>query len=289
MADEVNWDDVRFFLAVLRGGSLRVAAEQLGVTQATVSRRLANLEASLQTELFERLPTGLHPTTAGEALGTHASTMAEEVLAMQRRAEHVGGALRVSAPEGLVTTWLMPHFRAFAEAHPETTLELGASAHLANLHEREAEVVIRLMNKPNEALVGRRVLRLAYAVYAAKDRITDDWIGWEDRSGEAEWIAGPFADRPVRHRVSSALGALHAARAGLGIARLACHLGDPDPSLERLSGAHFERWIWLLTHPGLRRNPRVRRFSEFMAERMVGERAHIESDATEWRTQGPSS
>src|SRR5437879_13185297 len=62
----IDWDDVRYFLAVARGGSVRAAAHRLGVNHATVLRRIAQLEQRLGTQIFEKLPTGYRLTPTGE-------------------------------------------------------------------------------------------------------------------------------------------------------------------------------------------------------------------------------
>src|ERR1700760_1895652 len=62
----IDWDDVRFFLAVARGGSVRAAAERLEVNHSTVLRRIAQLEQRLGAQMFEKLPTGYRLTEAGE-------------------------------------------------------------------------------------------------------------------------------------------------------------------------------------------------------------------------------
>ncbi|MEY9419671.1 DNA-binding transcriptional MocR family regulator [Bradyrhizobium japonicum] len=62
----IDWDDVRYFLAVARGGSVRAAAERLGVNHATVLRRIAQLEERLGVQMFEKLPSGYRLTGAGE-------------------------------------------------------------------------------------------------------------------------------------------------------------------------------------------------------------------------------
>jgi DNA-binding transcriptional LysR family regulator len=60
----IDWDDVRYFLAVARGGSVRAAAEGLGVNHSTVLRRIAELEARLGAHMFQKLPSGYRLTDA---------------------------------------------------------------------------------------------------------------------------------------------------------------------------------------------------------------------------------
>ena len=71
----IDWDDIRYFLAVARGGSVRAAAERLGVNHSTVLRRIAQLEEHLGAHMFEKLPSGYRLTSAGEEVLEFANQM----------------------------------------------------------------------------------------------------------------------------------------------------------------------------------------------------------------------
>ena len=71
----IDWDDVRYFLAVARGGSVRAAAAHLGVNHSTVLRRIAQLEERLGAHMFEKLPSGYRLTAAGEEVRELANQM----------------------------------------------------------------------------------------------------------------------------------------------------------------------------------------------------------------------
>ena len=290
MIRDFSWDDIRFFLAVCRGGSLPRAAEQLGVSEGTVSRRIAGMEKRLAARLFDRHSTGHALTDLGREVEAVAARIDSEVHAFCRIVEgqdqNLAGSLVVTVSPALLTEWLLPLIEEFTKANPQISLELRETDNFENLHQRSADVAIRVTNEPPPGLVGRKVMRLSFATYATRAVAEDPgarWIGWVDRTGEADWLEGPFADRHVGHRVSGAISSFEAAKHGLGIARLECHMADREPSLVRIDKAYFERWIWLLTHEGLRRNARVRAFQDFMYERMLADKERIESDATEFR------
>ena len=84
MHASMDWNNLRFLLAVVREGSLRAAARRLGVDQSTLSRRIASLERNLGTRLFDRLPSGLAPTPAGARIMDAAKRIEEEVSAVSR-------------------------------------------------------------------------------------------------------------------------------------------------------------------------------------------------------------
>src|SRR2546423_15699265 len=98
----LQWDDVRVFLAVRRGGSLSAAARSLKINQTTVGRRLRALETAAGARLFDRLPDGFHPTPAGESLTRRAERVEEEMngasLELGGREARLEGTVRLTAP-----------------------------------------------------------------------------------------------------------------------------------------------------------------------------------------------
>ena len=289
--EDLDWDGVRVFLAVARAGSLSEAAKELDITQSTVARRLAALEARLGAKLFVRTSRGHAIGELGEAVLREAEAMETRAKAFRRLAdgfnESLSGPLVVSVPESFVGPWLLRHFDEFQVEHPSIALELAVSDKIVDLDARAADVVVRAVNRPAPGLVGRRIARLACSEYVAANRGDDalPWVGWSDRRDEREWIAGPYGGAPVRHRTNSALLSLELVRAGWGIGRLLCFAADGDPTLERLppGHAHFERWLWVLTHADLKAVPKVRTLTSFLFERLSADRARLESDAREWR------
>src|SRR5262249_24075783 len=145
----MDWDDVRYFLAVARGGSVRAAAEGLGVNHSTVLRRIAQLEERLGARMFERLPSGYRLTAAGEEVLEFADQMEASSQRLETRVfgrdQSVRGLLRVTLAPPLATRLLMPDFADFARLHPDIEMEISPSGELANLTNREADVAIRVV------------------------------------------------------------------------------------------------------------------------------------------------
>ena len=145
----IDWDDVRYFLAVARGGSVRAAAEHLGVNHSTVLRRIAQLEERLGAQMFEKLPSGYRLTAAGEEVLEFADQMDASSHQLQTRVfgrdQGVRGLLRVTLAPTLATHLLMPDFADFARLHPDIEMEILSSGELANLTNREADVAIRVV------------------------------------------------------------------------------------------------------------------------------------------------
>ena len=168
----MNWDDIRYFLAVSRTGSIRGAASKLDVNHSTVSRRIGQLEEQLGVRLFEKLPTGYVITPAGEEIFDLAERMEEQANTLERqiygRDTSLTGKLRVTLPQALATHLIMPDLVSFARANPGIELEIVTSYETLNLTRRQADVAIRLVyenQSPPEHLHGRRIASVYRAIY----------------------------------------------------------------------------------------------------------------------------
>src|SRR5688572_12682917 len=142
-----TWDDVRFFLAIHRAGSLSAAAGPLQVTQPTCGRRLAALEASLGLRLFDRTPEGL-------ALTEHGATLLDAAIAMEQGAHDLAlraavrdrgldGTVRIGTNELFASTSLVAALTRLRETCPRVRIELALSNDEADLLRREADIAIR--------------------------------------------------------------------------------------------------------------------------------------------------
>jgi len=292
----IDWDDLRVFLAVHRAGTLRGAARALGVNHATVTRRLAGLEDSLHTRLFDRRPEGLVASQTGEDLLGAAERVESELLAVQRRVggrdDSPRGLVRLSVPPAMLRSFLAAELVGFAKAHPGIELEVDASHSYSDLARREADVAIRMADEVTDDLVGRRVIRYRKGIYAAPayletardglDPGRHAWIGWGEGLPSPSWTRDtPFPDLPVRHRLFSNLLQLEACKEGLGLALLPCFLGEAEPAVVRVPGTGTldGKSIWLLYHRDLRRTARVRTLIDHLAPAIRRHRRIIEGAA----------
>ncbi len=275
-----HWDDIALVMEIVRQGGMSPAARALKMSHSTLSRRVAALEAQSGVRLFDRLGSGLAPTRAGREMAAAGERMEAQVMAMNLslagRDRTLRGALKITAPSLLINAYLAPILRDFHNAHPEIELHINASHEALNLHRREADVAIRATNDPPENLFGRRIARQQRAVYAARAHVEGAgktrlekgrgpaWLGFDWwRDAEVKNLHGGHVVARFDNMVAL-LGALHA---GMGIARLPCHLGDSDARLVRLKEYPLEPYfdLWILTHPALRQVVRVRTFMSFVA------------------------
>jgi DNA-binding transcriptional LysR family regulator len=289
-----NWDDLRIFLALARGGTLTTAAKALGVSHPTVSRRVRALEKQIGERLFDRLPDRFVPTDAGEELLADTDAMEKAAQSIHRRSaglsDTVSGTVRLSAEEA--TAALIARYSAgLRRKLSQIEFEVVSSHTLANLSRREADLLIREQVPELSGIVARKLGRLAYAVYAARDfpvkRSTPaalaalPWVGFDDdhlRMQGQSWLLAFRGGRRPEIRGNNWLVLHDAARTGAGLAVLPCHLGDPDPMLRRIGGVIPDVFAdqWLLVHRDLRALPRVRAVMDAVIDLFQRERPLLE-------------
>lgn len=283
----IDWDDVRYFLAVARGGSVRAAAERLGMNHSTVLRRVAQLEERLGVHMFEKLPSGYRLTAAGEEVLEFADQMEASSHQLETRVlgrdQSVRGRLRVTLAPTLSAHLLMPDLAQFARLYPDIEMEILTSGELVNLTNREADVAIRVVYDRKTLplnLHGLKGPELFGGVYTTRDRLAawrtgaPDLMRWIVISahGIPDWAsAGEFRSMGVPFRTTDAESQIVAVRQGLGITTLPCFVGDADPLLIRVPGTdlHMYGTLWLLTQGETHKTKRVRLFTEFLSRRLA--------------------
>lgn len=289
----LGWDDVRHFLEVVRSGSATQAAVRLGVNHTTVYRRISALENQLGKDLFERSNNGWVITPVGERIVAFAESMAEDANNIERQiladSHELSGLLRVTAADHCADRLVLPAVRKFVQRYPEVNLEMVATADELNLAAREADVALRGTDQPPPNLVGKRITQIAFAIYGTqtlKEQVASGpdaadipcvtWVG--DGHTRPPWIEKSFPNSQRIYRTTSIPVMLGMAREGIGIARLPCVLGDPDPKLHRIPARHVEPGpaLWVLSHVDLRTTARVRIFRDFLVEELEKQKDLIE-------------
>ncbi|WP_407522396.1 LysR family transcriptional regulator [Methylobacterium oryzisoli] len=283
----IAWDDLHYVLAVADHGGLAAAARALGVNHTTVLRRVNAFEAAQGLRLFERLPTGYALTAGGEEMLAAARRISGVVTDLERRLAgrdlRLDGTVRVATTDTLAASVLPRHLADFRARHPGIVVELVVGNRVADLTRRDADAAVRPMTAPPEALVGRRVCGIAFAVYAAPGAEAGPWLVPDEAlagSTAGRWARTHVPPDEVAARADSLLTLRDLAAAGLGRAMLPCYLGDAagPVGLVRLGAVlpDAATELWLLTHEDLRRTARVRAFLAHMAEALAGEREALE-------------
>ena len=278
----LDWDDLRVALAIAESGTISGAAILLHISHPTLSRRLQRMERRLGTRLFERIPSGLRPTTAGVEVRELALRLRDEIAALERqicgRDEGNVGAVRLTAPDA-VSEYLLPSvLRALCSTYPDLQIELLVSNEVLPLAQRTADIALRVTSKPAETLRGRQVGAVAMAVFASRQLLPRNgqawpsapWIGFDTSlacSGPGVWLAQNVPDSAVRFRANTLLGAAQAVKSGLGFGVLPCFVGQSLAGVDRVGEPIRElaQPLWLLMHADVARIPRVRAASAALA------------------------
>jgi DNA-binding transcriptional LysR family regulator len=288
----LDWEDVRFFAALTRHGSLSATARALSVNHATVARRIAALEQTLGARLFKRRPTGYDLTAAGRRALQAADVMESAASALSRLPpeQALTGLVRITATPSLAETFLIPRLARLQQQHPELDLEIVAERRPLSLQRYQSDIALRLGRPEGGELIGRRVARVAYRFYATpawrnllKQGGRPCFIGFDEAGSqfpEALWLARSFSDLRLALRCNNQSGQVVAARAGCGIALLPRFLAAGDPALVELTLPHAPpmRELWLLSRRDRQRTPRIRVVVDFLLDLILREKALFEGE-----------
>lgn len=292
----MNWDDLKIFLALSRKGSARGAAQELGVSNSTVTRRLDDMEHKLRAHLFDRTPDGYRLSAAGEQILPTAEHVEELVLAAERRItggdQELEGSIRLTMPPVGRMGFLVQRLARFAEQYPGIDLELMSSFDALDLSRREADIAIRVMPakvSPPEYLIGRHLATLTASTYVHRDLLNphrpDDvshlnWIGKATLGQKEEWLERTdFPNQPIRHSIVDVSLVTEALRAHMGMAFMPCFAAYGDPDIVRVPGATIvhQSDMWVLTHKDLRLSARLRVLREIIAEEFETVRGQLDT------------
>ncbi len=294
-----SWDLYRSFLAVIREGSLSAAARALGLTQPTLARHVAALEEAVGGSLFVRSPRGLDPTDAALALKPQAEALDAAAASLWRSASgwgaEVRGSVRVTASEVVGARILPAILAGLRERHPALEVELVLSNGIDNLLQRDADVAVRMVEPDQQALLVRRVGRIALGLHAHR-RYLDrhgmprspeeldghSLIGFDRETPDIRALMQRAPDLSLPRfalRTDSHLAQLSAIEAGFGIGICQVPLARRNPDLVRLLADRFElpMGVWVAMHEDLRSTPRCRAVFDGLA---AGLRDHVSADHT---------
>ena len=286
----MNWDDVRFFLALDRSRTFKGAAELLRVHGSTVSRRLEQLEDEVGAALFDRGPDGPLPTPAADRIRSKATEAESCLMAIERDLHgweaEVEGAVRVALLETLATHLVAPRIPELRRRHPRLTLVLVPGSKVLDLSRREADIALRLARPTSGDLVVREAGRTQLAVLGHRDRVVGlpspagpaelPWCAWEESvapSPDVVWVNRHVPPEMVVFRSTHMDVLLRAVAAGAGVGLLPRELMEAYPTLVEVPVTvplPPSIPMWLVCHRALRRVPRIAAVWDFLLEATAG-------------------
>lgn len=290
---ELNWDDVRIFLAVARAGQILGAARRLELNHATVSRRIAALETALGARLFRRLTTGSEPTPAGERFLEIAERVEAEMIAARAEvagdSEEVSGTVRIGAPDGFGVAFLAPRLGALAAAHPQLKIQLVPVPLSFSLSRREADIAITVERPAAGRLVAHKLVDYSLGLFASRSYADRHGLPADAAELGRHRLIGYVPDLVVSpsldyaeefspdwdaaFSISSALGQVEAVRSGAGIGILHSFIARSIPELVPVGALRpIRRAYWLVYHESVRQLGRVRLVAGYITRAVEEER-----------------
>jgi DNA-binding transcriptional LysR family regulator len=285
---EPDWSHFRAFLAVLRDGTLSGAARELGLTQPTLGRQIAELERRLGTALFVRSQRGLVPTDAARDIAPHAQAMAAAAGSMLRAASggasDAAGVVRITASEIVGAEVLPPLLAEFRRAHPGVTIELVLSNRVEDLLRGEADIAVRMVRPSQQALVARQIGEVRLGLYAHRLYLKHApapksvvallrdhaLIGFDQGTPFLRQLLEgmPITRNHFALRTDSDLAYLAAVRAGFGIGFIQQGIARRDPKLVAIlpDEISLPLEMWLVLHEDLRASRRLRLMMDHLAK-----------------------
>ena len=305
----MNWNDIRYLLAVSRHGVLTGASRELKVSQSTVARRIETLETALRTRLFERHTNGYELTEGGRGMVDRAipieSQMVELLDDFKGRDTEVSGVVRISTIETLAVPILIPRLAAFRQTYPGLSLGIAIQASFARLPQREADIGLRLCRPEQGLFIVKRLGTISFGLYGSPDYLArhpvvdgsspvngHQLIAWAD---PLSYIALPrlmkswTTESGTALNVDSMQAQVLAIRSGFGLGILPCIMAGKDKELVRVNSRqfHHEETIWLVVHSDIHRARRIRIVSDFL-EATINEQQPALSGAEETRPELPA-
>ncbi len=293
-----NWDDMRVFLAIAREESLSAAGRVLKIDPATVGRRIARLEASLDAVLFTKSQQGYVLTAAGERLMDH-GLQAEEAMrsaagAVTGSTKSLSGQIRIGAPDGSAN-YLLPQVCArISDTNPDLDIQILALPRVINLSRREADMAVTVSAPTAGRLLVQKISDYRLHLVAAQDyldrntpiRSIDDlkehrMIGYIpdmifDR--ELDYLSDIGIDR-VALASNSVSVQLRQVSLGTGVCVAHDFTLPFHPQLRKIlpDQVSLTRSFYLVRHQGDQRNERLNRFAEALTLGMREEVARLEA------------
>ncbi|MFL6745474.1 MAG: LysR family transcriptional regulator [Sphingomicrobium sp.] len=300
----LDWNDLKYFLAVARDGSTHAAARSLRTSQTTVARRIAAMERALGIHLFEKRQAGYALTPEGQNLLGRAEQVETALRgfsdAASAHSRSVSGTVKITTEEIYATTILAPLLRELHELHPDIVIELDTSQAVRDLGAGEADISLRSTKADTQlpaGLVGRQLCIDDWALYCSRDYAArigvprtraelknhsfigggggNLWIHYQN------WLQSLGLEQQVAMHHATSGGLLSGVRSGFGIAVLPCIVADSDPDLVQCLPPRGEhgRILWLFTHERVRHTPRVRTVIDFLYERLSRHIRRLEGKA----------
>lgn len=281
-----NWDDFRFFLALCRNNTLKLAARDLKTDQATVGRRIYSLEEKLKTKLFEKRSEGFFLTVFGERIRAGIEDIEGSFQAIDRKItgkdEKMEGIIKVAMPGALANHLVLPNMKRFTDEFPSVEVQFLTGAEVLNLVKREADIAFRLVRPSQRDLIVKRVGEVRLSLYGSKpllkkyrhlEKLEDlqdlPFVGLFDRATSQtersllNQIQPVFKNQVLTSAAWSSVYSALSSHIGIGI--LPDFVARRNSELEKIPFTPSEKTtLWHVIHPEVQKNKRFAIFAEYL-------------------------
>lgn len=269
----MDWENIRFFVALVETGRTAAAARELGVERTTVTRRIQALESETGLALFDRRGRQLALTAAGRDFADATRPMMEAAHLAARCAAgmHLGmsGRVKISAPPALAKALLIAPLLSLGKEHPKLEIQLAGEIAFASLLRGEADIAVRLTRPQTGDLAVSKLGSVAFRLYAHRAYIAntpeEEWryIGQGDvRDAMPQQVAlNRIAGGKFACYVDDVDLQMAAVMARGGIAVLPDFLTVDKNELTLVGSGEplLVREVWSVTHNSQRHQERIRR------------------------------
>lgn len=275
----MNWDDIKFFLAVAKYKTLRKAAKELDVDQATVGRRINSLEKNLGSKLFVRKPTEFSLSDFGSTLLSDVEIIEKKITDIKRKSilgdNDLSGTVSIATTDTIAYNYIIPAIYSIIKKHPRIKIKLSTSVSFSDISSLKSDIAIRGSRPTSSELITKRLATIRMAFYASNDltlnssinsiddiKATKQLIMFNRELVPRHWntlFTHDVEDSDVALECDSQLMIIEAVKNSVGVGLISKFIAEKDNSLVNILPQYEDSVdIWLVMHPDIKKSSRVR-------------------------------
>lgn len=277
----VDWEGLRIFAVFVDAGSFSAAARQLGLTHATVSRRVQALELQFGGALYVRRGEEVELSPLGQTVLETAREMQAQSDRLERSLsgldDRIRGVVRIATTEALGALFLAPRLGLLFEKWPGLSIEFSTNHQAVSLAKRDADLAIRFARPQAGDLIAKRLGNIAYFLAGTPEWVAQlnggerpgAFVAYDDtvpEIPETVWTDRHVPQESVRFRSNSLIAQWMAARAGVGLALLPQYLVAEGGLHAAGDAPALQRELWMVFHRDVRNVARLRAVMSWLEE-----------------------
>lgn len=292
--EELDWDDLKIFLAVVRSGNLSQAAKSIHVDHSTISRRISRLELCLGGALFERRKDGLQITPLADRILPQVEAMECGVVSLRENltgssnAEPVG-AVRLAMMEGIGSLFIARKLIKLSNLYPDLRIELVTSPQLVNVNRREADIFLSFFKPIGRGIESEQVGEFSLSLYGSQayldkngcpttiaDLGSHNFLSYIDdliQVDTVRWLDEVIEAPNIVFTSNSMLAQMNSAASGLGLVLLPQFAVVNEKMLVPVmpEQVKVKRNLWLSVHADLRYSNRINAVFNYLKKLIAAE------------------